>query len=196
MNDFHNTVIGRKFYEQQMPELIKALNRLADSYTDGGNKALVDDIKMKRALDLLAINGVSKDMCPIVLQNLYYYINGVDVDGILCCEKAEQGYVCSEIYTPQTFLEVLTGNCYIVDGDNDAETIHDILAKEGIENDTTDTLWDYSLDEIQHIVEANVNVVLVEVCRFDINEKLIKEYRWFEIPDTFVEKFKKMENSL
>ena len=30
MLEFHNTVMGRLFYEKQLPDLIKALNRVAD----------------------------------------------------------------------------------------------------------------------------------------------------------------------
>ena len=30
MIDFHNTVMGRIFFERQLPDLINAINRLAD----------------------------------------------------------------------------------------------------------------------------------------------------------------------
>lgn len=162
MNDFHYTVIGRKFYEQQLPALTKALNRLAEA--------------TEKANDTNVCKAQTFQSEPQ--------------------EEEYIGYICPSIYTPQTFLEVLTGTCYCIDGDDDTETIHSILRANGIENDTTDTLWDYSLADTRHIVEENIDAVLVEVCHFDENDRLVKEYRWFEIPDTFVEKFKNMENSL
>ena len=41
----------------------------------------------------------------------------------------------NKLWTPQTFLEVITDKCYIINGDNDAEFIHDVLRGEGFEDD-------------------------------------------------------------
>lgn len=95
-----------------------------------------------------------------------------------------------KLWTPQTFLEVITDKCYIINGDNDAEFIHDVLRGEGFEDDDCCTVWDYPLDEIDEIVENDVDVVLVECCYFDDNDKLQHEYRWFEVPDGCEEDFK------
>jgi hypothetical protein len=44
-------------------------------------------------------------------------------------------------------------------------------------------LWDYPLDEIDHIVENELNVVLVDTSYVDDDTcELVNEYRWFEIP--------------
>ena len=96
----------------------------------------------------------------------------------------------NKLWTPQTFLEVITDKCYIVDGDNDAEFIHDILIRGGFEDDDCCTVWDYPLEEIDEIVENDIDVVLVECCYFDDNDTLQHEYRWFEVPDGCEEKFK------
>lgn len=93
------------------------------------------------------------------------------------------------LWTPQTFLERITDKCYIINGDNDIEFIHDVLIGEGFEDDDL-PIWDYPLDEIDEIVENDVDVVLVECCYFDDDDKLQREYRWFEVPDGCEEDFK------
>jgi hypothetical protein len=47
-------------------------------------------------------------------------------------------------------------------------------------------LWDYPLTEIDHIVENNLNVVLVD-CSYYEGDNYINEYRWFEVPEDFEE---------
>lgn len=83
-----------------------------------------------------------------------------------------------KIYSPQSFLELVTGKCYIINGVNDIETIEFLL------DDYSYSFRNYSLSEINIIVKNNVDVVLVDcsiwnddTCEFD------HEYRWFEIPD-------------
>ena len=82
-----------------------------------------------------------------------------------------------KIFSPQEYLEFVTGNCYAINGDNDIETIEKILKKLGY------CLWSYAFTEIEHIVNEKLNVVLVDCMVY--NEKL-KEYehvyRWFEVP--------------
>ena len=88
------------------------------------------------------------------------------------------------IYSPQSYLEAVTGNCYIVRGDNDIETIQEIL----VENGYIDVLWDYPLSEISHMVENDLNVVLVDCMVWNEDEKEFQhEYRWFEVPEDFEE---------
>ena len=94
----------------------------------------------------------------------------------------------NKLFTPQTFLEIITNKCYMYD-DDDIHFIHKILREEGFEDDDSCTLWDYPLDEIGEIVENEVDVVLVECCYFDDNDVLQKEYRWFEVPEKCAGKF-------
>jgi NAD(P)H-dependent FMN reductase len=63
-----------------------------------------------------------------------------------------------------------------------------VFEQNGIETEET-PLWDYPLNEIDHIVENNLNVVLVEIGYFDENDYLQKEFRWFEVPENMIEKF-------
>lgn len=86
-----------------------------------------------------------------------------------------------QIYSPQNYLEAVTGNCYIIRGDNDIEEIEKILKYDY-------DLWNYPLSEIDHIVENELNVVLVDCMVWDDNASEYRhEYRWFEVPDNFEE---------
>lgn len=87
-----------------------------------------------------------------------------------------------KIYSPQQYLVEVTGKCYIVSGENDIDFIELIFAENLIE------YWNYPLSEIDHIVENNLNVVLVD-CMV-INEETDEfehQYRWFEVPEDFEE---------
>ena len=96
----------------------------------------------------------------------------------------------NRVFTPQTFLEAITGKCYVVDGSDDIEFIHEVLTEEGYEDDECCTVWDYPLNEIDECIEQEIDVVLVECCYFDDNDELCKEYRWFQVPDGCEEKLK------
>ena len=86
-----------------------------------------------------------------------------------------------EIYSPQNFVETLTGKCYIFNIEKTVlEQVYHFLFVNGFIN-----LEDYPLIEIDHIVEDNLDVVLVDVSDFDIKtNKRVQEYRWFEIPES------------
>ena len=87
-----------------------------------------------------------------------------------------------KLYTPQSYVEALTGNCYVFGGDNVIEQIANVMLFNKLPN-----LFDYPLSEIDHIVENKINVVLVDVSCFDKHGIWKHEYRWFEVPDDFKE---------
>ena len=64
--------------------------------------------------------------------------------------------------------------------------VRDILDKAGYDN-----LWDYPLDEIDHIVENNLSVVLVDTTYIANNDDgdviQVPEYRWFQVPEDWKE---------
>ena len=62
-----------------------------------------------------------------------------------------------KIYSPQNYLEAVTGNCYIISGDDDVGLIERILYENNLE------LWSYPLSEIDHIVENELNVVNLDI---------------------------------
>lgn len=87
-----------------------------------------------------------------------------------------------QIYSPQKYLEDVTDNCYIPDEDNDIELIEKILYENGYE------LWNYPMSEIDHIVENELDVVLVDCMVYNEEKKEYEhEYRWFEVPEGFEE---------
>lgn len=90
------------------------------------------------------------------------------------------------VYSPQNFVEKLTGCCYGFDKDNTVEEIHILLKKHGIETDES-PLFDYPLDEIEEIVANEVPVVLVDTTYIDDDYQMVYEYRWFEVPENFVD---------
>lgn len=89
-----------------------------------------------------------------------------------------------DIYSPQSFIEAVTGNYYIFRNDTTIlDEIDTLLCLNYLEN-----LWNYPLTEIEHIVENKINVVLVDVSDYDAKTgNWIKEYRWFEVPEDFCE---------
>lgn len=89
-----------------------------------------------------------------------------------------------KIYSPQNYLEAVTGKGYIISGEDDVELIQEIL----VENGYRDELWDYPMSEIAHIVENDLNVVLVDCMVVNPEtDKFEHQYRWFEVPEDFEE---------
>jgi hypothetical protein len=88
-----------------------------------------------------------------------------------------------QIYSPQNYLEAVTGECYIVRGDDDIESIDKILRRK-----LNRSLWNYPLSEIDHIVENEIDVVLVDCMVYNEDKKEFEHiYRWFEVPEDFKE---------
>lgn len=85
-----------------------------------------------------------------------------------------------KVYSPQAYLEAITGKCYCMGNEYPVDFIQEILVAEG----HTDELWDYPLTEIDHIVENDINVVLVD-CGYLYGDEYVEEYRWFEVPESF-----------
>ena len=77
-----------------------------------------------------------------------------------------------KIYSVQEFCVEFLGNCPIIKGYKDE--YRDLI---------DDDLWDYPLSEIDHIVENELDVVLVDTSYVDdTTYELVNEYRWVEIP--------------
>ena len=99
--------------------------------------------------------------------------------------------VTNKLYSPQEFVEILTGKYYIFNGINDIDDIHTYLYVEGIETEEQQ-LWDYALDEIDHVIEHDLPIVLVKVLVEDDDGNLQSEVRWFEIPAECVANFEEV----
>ena len=87
----------------------------------------------------------------------------------------------NEVYSPQAYVGEITGNYFISKFDGSVNGIRKHLEQYGFDN-----LWDYPLTEIDHIVENNLDVVLVDCSHYEGN-KYVNEYRWFEVPEDFKE---------
>lgn len=87
-----------------------------------------------------------------------------------------------QIYSPQNYLMAVTGECFIIRGDNDIEAIEVLLDELGF------CLWSYPLSEIDHIVENELDVVLVDCMWVNPDtDEFEHVYRWFEVPEDFKE---------
>lgn len=87
-----------------------------------------------------------------------------------------------QIYSPQNYLEAITGQCYVIRGDNDIDTIETILETYGY------NFWNYPLSEIGHIVENKLDVVLVDCMVYNEDKKEFEHVlRWFEVSEDFEE---------
>ena len=85
------------------------------------------------------------------------------------------------IYAPQNYVGAVTGSYYFFKHKlHPIDEIQRILMMEGYK------LWDYPLTEIDHIVENDLNVVLVDCSHYE-GDTYINEYRWFEVPEDFKE---------
>lgn len=85
-----------------------------------------------------------------------------------------------EIYSPQSYIETLTGHYYVFNTLNSVyEEIQILQSRNGFED-----LWNYPLNEIEHIIENETNVVLVDISDVDDESgDWVSEYRWFEVPE-------------
>lgn len=91
-----------------------------------------------------------------------------------------------KLWTPQTLLEAITGKCYVIEGDDDVGLISRLLE----ENDCAN-LWDYPMDEIDHIVDNSIPVVLVDCMVYsEEHQQYEHEYRWWQVPEDKIEWFK------
>lgn len=104
---------------------------------------------------------------------------------IIFCLRKEYPMVVksNNIYSPQSYLETVTGNCYFFNTSKPIlEQITDILKEH---NKPTEN---YLLSETEKVLTNNKPVVLVNCCDVDdSNTTPIAEYRWFRVPENFKE---------
>ena len=88
--------------------------------------------------------------------------------------------VSDEIFSPQNYLMVVTGKCFMIDGSDDIATIKSILKQTGNEK-----LKSFSLNEVFKAASENCRVVLVDCMIYDNNQnKFIHKLQWFEVEKT------------
>lgn len=83
--------------------------------------------------------------------------------------------VSNELFSPQAYLEEVTGECYILQGDDDMLGIKEVLTLHGNHNKRI-----YKLKEVDKLTDGNF--VLVEIgCYDEMENKWFTELRWCEI---------------
>lgn len=85
-----------------------------------------------------------------------------------------------EIFSPQNYLMVVTGNCFMIDENDDIATIKNILKQTGNEK-----LKSFSLNEVYKAALENCRIVLVDCMVYDNNQnKFLHKLQWFEVNKT------------
>lgn len=80
-----------------------------------------------------------------------------------------------QIYSIQSFCDEFLDFCPVVKGDKGE--LRDLLDDNGFEG-----LWDFPLSEIEHIVDNELEVVLVDCSYINDDCEQVSEYRWVEVP--------------
>lgn len=90
--------------------------------------------------------------------------------------------IYDKMLTPQTYLEMMTGNYYLLRAANQLEQVENILDEQFGEG----ACWSYALDDIGEVMENDGKVVLVECVNIVMKGDKAEQdpiYRWFEVPD-------------
>ena len=175
-----------------MEDALQALKAANICASEENGRISIMDTPVSEAIEFLANEG-------ILLQAITYEGNDSPVivppitESIADCmpaecvsipEKKSHPNVCSHVvHTPQAYLEKVTGKFFFLKTNNPVEEIEEILE----EYCPDESLWNYPLEEINHIVENDLRVVLVDVSTICEGMVHTPAYRWFEVPEGFSE---------
>jgi hypothetical protein len=87
-----------------------------------------------------------------------------------------------KILSAQTYLELITGNYYCLNADNQVEQVENILYEQFGQG----VYRSFALDNISEVMENDHKVVLVEIVNIIMEGDEAEQdniYRWFEVPD-------------
>jgi hypothetical protein len=87
-----------------------------------------------------------------------------------------------KILSAQTYLELITGNYYSLNADNQVEQVENIL----YEQIGQGAYRNFALDNITEVMKNDHKVVLVEIVNIIMEGDEAEQdniYRWFEVPD-------------
>lgn len=87
-----------------------------------------------------------------------------------------------KILSAQTYLELITGNYYSLNADNQVKQVENILDEQFGQG----AYWSFALDNISEVMENDHKVVLVEIVNIIMEGDEAEQdniYRWFEVPD-------------
>ena len=87
-----------------------------------------------------------------------------------------------KILSAQTYLEMMTGNYYCLNADNQVEQVENILEEQFGQG----AYWSFALDNITEVMKNDHKVVLVKIVNIVMEGDEAEQdniYRWFEVPD-------------
>ena len=87
-----------------------------------------------------------------------------------------------KILSAQTYLELITGNYYCLNADNQVEQVENILEEQFGQG----AYWSFALDNITEVMKNDHKVVLVKIVNIVMEGDEAEQdniYRWFEVPD-------------
>ena len=87
-----------------------------------------------------------------------------------------------KILSAQTYLEMMTGNYYCLNADNQAEQVENILDEQFGQG----YYRNFALDNISEVMQNDHKVVLVKIVNIVMEGDEAEQdniYRWFEVPD-------------
>ena len=90
--------------------------------------------------------------------------------------------IYDKILSAQTYLEMMTGNYYCLNADNQAEQVENILEEQFGQG----AYWSFALDNITEVMKNDHKVVLVKIVNIVMEGDEAEQdniYRWFEVPD-------------
>ena len=86
-----------------------------------------------------------------------------------------------KILSAQTYLELITGNYYCLNADNQVEQVENILYEQFGQG----AYWSFALNNISEVMENDHKVVLVKIVNIVMEGDEAEQdniYRWFEVP--------------
>ena len=90
--------------------------------------------------------------------------------------------IYNKILSAQTYLEMMTGNYYCLNADNQVEQVENILEEQFGQG----AYWSFALDNITEVIKNDHKVVLVKIVNIVMEGDEAEQdniYRWFEVPD-------------
>ena len=87
-----------------------------------------------------------------------------------------------KILSAQTYLEMMTGNYYCLNADNQVEQVENILEEQFGQG----AYWSFALDNITEVMKNDHKVVLVKIVNIVMEGDEAEQdniYHWFEVPD-------------
>ena len=92
-----------------------------------------------------------------------------------------------KILSAQTYLEMMTGNYYCLNADNQVEQVENILEEQFGQG----AYRSFALDNITEVMKNDHKVVLVKIVNIVMEGDEAEQdniYRWFEVPDDWTKK--------